>query len=57
MKGAPGIAIQKLAGHQELSMTQRYMHLSPAEGDAAIRLLEPSGRGEMLETAEPANVS
>ena len=55
MRGAPARAIQELAGHQELGTTQRYMHLSPAALDAAIRLLEspgvPQGRGEMLETA------
>ena len=45
MRGAPARAIQELAGHTDLSMTQRYMHLSPAALDAAIRLLEqPAGR-------------
>src|SRR5688572_7399365 len=29
MRGAAGKAIQELAGHGELSMTSRYMHLSP----------------------------
>ncbi len=56
MRGAPARAIQELAGHQDLSTTQRYMHLSPAALDAAIRLLDeprlPASRGEMLETAE-----
>jgi integrase len=33
-------AIQELAGHQDLGTTQRYMHLSAAALDAAIRLLE-----------------
>jgi integrase len=42
MRGAPVRAIQELAGHQDLSTTQRYMHLSPAAIDAAIRLLEPT---------------
>ena len=54
MRGAPARAIQELAGHQDLAMTQRYMHLSPAALDAAIRLLDlPSrqpGFGDMLET-------
>jgi hypothetical protein len=39
MRGAPARAIQELAGHQDLSTTRRYMHLSPAVLDAAIRLL------------------
>ena len=61
MRGAPGRAIQELAGHQELTMTQRYMHLSPLALNAAIRLLEPSAepsaRGDILETAEAATLS
>jgi integrase len=40
MRGAPARAIQELAGHQDLGTTQRYMHLSLAALDAAIRLLE-----------------
>jgi integrase len=40
MRGAPARAIQELAGHQDLSTTQRYMHLSPAPLDTAIRLLD-----------------
>src|SRR5438874_11166424 len=54
MRGAPARAIQELAGHRDLSTTQRYMHLSPAALDAAVRLLDaprsPSTRGEILET-------
>ena len=42
MRGAPARAIQELAGHQDLSTTQRYMHLSPAAKDSAIRLLNQS---------------
>jgi len=61
MRGAPARAIQELAGHADLTMTQRYMHLTPAALDAAIRLLEePNGAtirrgsvqsfGDILET-------
>jgi site-specific recombinase XerD len=39
MKGAPARAIQELAGHENLSTTQRYMHLSPSALDQAIALL------------------
>jgi site-specific recombinase XerD len=56
MRGAPMRAIQELAGHRDLSTTQRYMHLSPSALTDAIRLLErPStrpARGDILETAE-----
>ena len=61
MRGAPARAIQELAGHQDLTTTQRYMHLSPAALDAAIRLLDlangdpslvgPSSHGGMVEAA------
>jgi integrase len=53
MRGAAITAIQALAGHRDLSVTQRYMHLSPAALDASIRLLDASGsvgRGDILET-------
>lgn len=39
MHGAPAKAIQELMGHRNLSTTMRYMHLSPAAKDSAIRLL------------------
>lgn len=51
MKGAPTRAIQELAGHQDLVTTQRYMHLSPAAVQSAIRLLDNSARGDILETS------
>jgi hypothetical protein len=40
MRGAPVRAIQELAGHKDLSTSQRYMHLSPAAIESAIRLLD-----------------
>jgi integrase len=56
MRGAPGRAIQELAGHQDLATTQRYMHLSPAAIESAIRLLEQPkpvhGFGDILETTD-----
>lgn len=55
MRGAPARAIQELAEHRDLATTQRYMHLSPAALDSAIRLLERSAPfGDMLETADGA---
>ena len=40
MKGAAAKAIQELAGHQSLSTTLRYMHLSPSARESAIQLLD-----------------
>ncbi len=65
MRGAPARAIQELAGHRDLSTTQRYMHLSPAAKEAAIRLLdEPppfpdfvSGFGDIVETGKAGSLS
>jgi site-specific recombinase XerD len=55
MRGAPARAIQEPAGHQDLTTTQRHMHLSPAALQSAIELLEvrssEPGRGEILEAA------
>ena len=54
MRGAPARAIQELAGHQDLGTTQRYMHLSPAAIEGAIRLLDQRGKpenfGDIMET-------
>jgi integrase len=54
MRGAPARAIQELAGHRDLSTTQRYMHLSPAAVESAIRLLDSPGilasRGSIVAT-------
>lgn len=40
MKGAAPKAIQELAGHESLTTTLRYMHLSPSARDQAIALLD-----------------
>jgi integrase len=54
MRGAPARAIQELAGHRDLATTQRYMHLSGATLDSAIRLLESRppavAGGDIVET-------
>lgn len=52
MLGAPTKAIQELAGHQNLTTTQRYMHLSPAAKSAAIDLLDREAAGDIKETAQ-----
>jgi integrase len=58
MRGAPPRAIQELAGHRELGMTQRYMHLSPAALDSAIRLLDrPAGLQKFGDLGETGGVS
>jgi integrase len=65
MRGAPARAIQELAGHEDLQTTQRYMHLSPAALDGAIRLLEQPAPtfagaagdhdgGDIVETVSPS---
>ena len=54
MRGAPTRAVQELVGHRDLTMTQRYSHLSPHALGDAIRLLEdrgtPAPDGEIVET-------
>ena len=54
MRSAPARSIQELAGHRDLATTQRYMHLSSAAVNDAIRLLNrpgiAGGFGDILET-------
>ena len=47
--------MRERAGHADLSTTMRYMHLSPASLNQAIRLLEqrPPLRGEKGESGTP----
>ena len=40
MRGAAAKAIQALAGHANLTTTQRYMHRSPAAIESSIKLLD-----------------
>ena len=40
MRGAAMRCVQELVGHQDMTMTQRYSHLSPAVLNDAVRLLE-----------------
>ena len=58
---ADPLAIQELAGHEDLTTTQMYMHLSPAALEDAIRLLDGDGhgmnRGEIVEAAGTENPS
>ena len=56
MQGAPSRAIQELAGHQDLLTTQRYMHLSPAAIEGAIRLLDAPAPSWRLETTTAVNL-
>jgi integrase len=57
MRGAPARAIQELAGHQDLVTTQRYMHLSPAAIEGAIRLLDVRGNMVATATAPAENIN
>jgi len=40
MRGTPAKAIQELVGHESLTTTLRYIHLSPSARDQAIALLK-----------------
>jgi hypothetical protein len=49
MRGAPARAIQEIPGHEDLSSTQSYLHLSAAAVDSAIRLLDGDEAIECVE--------
>jgi hypothetical protein len=49
MRGAPAKAIQELEGHQDLTTTQRYMHLTPAALESAIGCSTETEPSWMLE--------
>jgi hypothetical protein len=57
MRGASAKAIQEAAGHQGLTTTQRYMHISPGAVEAAIGLMDQPApifdHGEIMETTDP----
>ena len=40
MSGVSIEAVRKFLGHSELKMTQRYVHLTPASRQEAVKLLE-----------------
>jgi integrase len=54
MRGGPARSIQELVGHQHLTTTQQYMHLTPATLEATIRLLnqpiDVPAVGDIVET-------
>ena len=52
MRGAAARAIQELAGHQDLTTTQRYLRLTPRRLMGAIRLLDDGSAGDVVETGE-----
>lgn len=59
------VHFQEVAGHSDLTMTQRYMHLSPSATEDAIRLLDDRrvsvtttrARGDIVETRGVASGS
>ncbi|PRQ08789.1 tyrosine-type recombinase/integrase [Enhygromyxa salina] len=47
MRGIAARVIQQLAGHSELTTTQRYMHLSPGASEAARNPTTTAGRSRV----------
>jgi integrase len=53
MRGAAMRCVQELVGHQDMTMTQRYSHLSPAALNDTVRLLESrTPEFELVDTSE-----
>jgi len=57
MRGAPAKAIQDLAGHQSIAVTNRYMHLAPGALRGAIDLLEPAAVASRLQGGSKTSLS
>jgi site-specific recombinase XerD len=55
MAGAASRPNHDLAGHADLTMTMRYMHLSPGAREEAVRLLERKS-AEAVQEAEKREV-
>lgn len=44
--------IHKLAGHESITTTERWVHLAPCVAHDAIESLRPSTMGDLVETVD-----